>query len=140
MNAPFEDLESPIDGEPELAVPVDEMSPGSEGVIGESPFAKQPDREAETMPGPSLYERLGGVFAIAAVIDRFSDAVVRNPIVGQESENPALREWGQLCSASGMGWLSAHGERGRAQREPRHARRRCPLLDELWLTESELSS
>lgn len=41
----------------------------------------------------SLYERLGGVFAIAAVVDHFSDAVVQNPIVGQKSENPALREW-----------------------------------------------
>ena len=41
----------------------------------------------------SLYERLGGVFAIAAVIDHFSDAVVKNPIVGQDSKNPALREW-----------------------------------------------
>jgi hemoglobin len=45
------------------------------------------------MPEASLYERLGGVFAIAAVIDHFSDAVVQNPIVGQKSENPALREW-----------------------------------------------
>ena len=41
----------------------------------------------------SLYERLGGAFSIAAVIDHFSDAVVQNPIVGQRSENPALREW-----------------------------------------------
>jgi hemoglobin len=41
----------------------------------------------------SLYERLGGVFAIAAVIEHFSDAIVKNPIVGQQSENPALREW-----------------------------------------------
>jgi hemoglobin len=41
----------------------------------------------------SLYERLGGAFAIAAVIDNFSDAVVRNPIAGQQSENPKLREW-----------------------------------------------
>jgi len=45
------------------------------------------------MSEPSLYERLGGVFAIAAVIDHFSDAVVQNPIVGQKSENPGLREW-----------------------------------------------
>ncbi len=45
------------------------------------------------MPESSLYERLGGVFAIAAVIDHFSDAVVKNPIVGQRSKNPALREW-----------------------------------------------
>ena len=41
----------------------------------------------------SLYERLGGAFAIAAVVDHFSDAVVHNPIVGQTSENPVLREW-----------------------------------------------
>jgi hemoglobin len=45
------------------------------------------------MPEASLYERLGGVFAVAAVIDHFSDAVVQNPIVGQRSANPALREW-----------------------------------------------
>ena len=45
------------------------------------------------MTEATLYERLGGVFAIAAVIDRFSDAVVQNPIVGQKSANPALREW-----------------------------------------------
>jgi hemoglobin len=41
----------------------------------------------------SLYERLGGAFPIAAVVDRFSDAIVENPIVGRSSENPALREW-----------------------------------------------
>ena len=41
----------------------------------------------------SLYERLGGVFAIAAVMDHFSDAVVKNPVVGQKSKNPQLREW-----------------------------------------------
>ncbi|HJQ57078.1 MAG TPA: group 1 truncated hemoglobin [Vineibacter sp.] len=46
-----------------------------------------------TEPGKSLYERLGGVFAIAAVVDHFSDAVVKNPIVGQNSKNPQLREW-----------------------------------------------
>jgi hemoglobin len=45
------------------------------------------------MTEKSLYERLGGVFAIAAVIDHFSDAVVKNPIVGKTSKNPALREW-----------------------------------------------
>jgi hemoglobin len=41
----------------------------------------------------SLYERLGGAFAIAAVVDHFSEAVVRNSMVGQKSENAALREW-----------------------------------------------
>jgi hemoglobin len=45
------------------------------------------------MTDASLYERLGGAFAIAAVVDRFSEAIVRNPIVGEQSANPALREW-----------------------------------------------
>ncbi len=45
------------------------------------------------MTESSLYERLGGAFAIAAVVDHFSEAIVQNPIVGQRSENPALREW-----------------------------------------------
>jgi hemoglobin len=45
------------------------------------------------MPGTSLYERLGGAFAIAAVIDHFSDAVIRNPAVGRGSANEALDEW-----------------------------------------------
>ena len=45
------------------------------------------------MPDASLYERLGGSFAIAAVVDHFSDAVVRNPITGQGSKDPKLDEW-----------------------------------------------
>ena len=45
------------------------------------------------MTDASLYDRLGGAFAIAAVVDRFSEAIVRNPIVGEQSANPALREW-----------------------------------------------
>src|ERR1700756_2607410 len=49
--------------------------------------AKQP------VPEKGLYERLGGVFAIAAVVDHFSDAVVKNPIVGQNSKNPHLKDW-----------------------------------------------
>ena len=45
------------------------------------------------MTEPTLYDRLGGAFAIAAVVDHFSDAIVQNPIVGRESENVQLREW-----------------------------------------------
>jgi hemoglobin len=45
------------------------------------------------MAEASLYERLGGAFPIAAVVDHFSDAVVRNPITGQGSKDPKLDEW-----------------------------------------------
>jgi hemoglobin len=43
------------------------------------------------MTEKSLYERLGGDFAIAAVVDRFSDQLLKNPkIVNANSE---LKEW-----------------------------------------------
>jgi hemoglobin len=45
------------------------------------------------MSEASLYERLGGAFAIAAVVNHFSDALVKNPVVGQGSKNPELNEW-----------------------------------------------
>ena len=59
------------------------------------------------MAESTLYERLGGVFAIAAVVDHFSDAIVKNPIVGQESANPALREWhtNNLARLPGLKWM-----------------------------------
>ena len=53
------------------------------------------------MTESSLYERIGGAFAIAAVVDHFSEAVVHNPIVGQQSENPGLREWPTIPRPSG---------------------------------------
>ncbi len=45
------------------------------------------------MAEKSLYERLGGAFAIAAVVDYFSDEIYKDPIAGRESKNPDLREW-----------------------------------------------
>ena len=61
------------------------------------------------MTESSLYERLGGAFAIAAVIDHFSDALVKNPVVGQGSSNPALREWhtNQLDRLPGLKFMRA---------------------------------
>jgi hemoglobin len=41
----------------------------------------------------SLYDRLGGIFAIAAVVDHFSDAIIENAMVGKLSKNEALRQW-----------------------------------------------
>jgi hemoglobin len=59
------------------------------------------------MAEASLYERLGGVFAIAAVIDHFSDAVVANPAVGKGSKNTALDEWSvnQPGRLPGLKWM-----------------------------------
>jgi hemoglobin len=41
----------------------------------------------------SLYNRLGGVYAIAAVVDRFSERVIANHKVGKNSTNPFLQAW-----------------------------------------------
>lgn len=45
----------------------------------------------EVVGEPTLYERIGGIFAIAAVINDFSDRVVRNQTVGDA--NPELHQW-----------------------------------------------
>ncbi len=59
------------------------------------------------MSDESLYDRLGGVFAIAAVVDHFSDAIVKNPIVGQGSKNADLSQWHtkQLGRLPGLKWM-----------------------------------
>ena len=43
------------------------------------------------MQDKSLYERLGGDFAIAAVVDHFSDQLLKNPKI--VNANPELNEW-----------------------------------------------
>ncbi len=41
----------------------------------------------------TLYERLGGIFGISAVVYHFSDALIENPLVGRDSPNKQLRKW-----------------------------------------------
>ena len=64
------------------------------------------------MPDPSLFERLGGVFAIAAVVDDFIDRVMESPRLNanalvQEAHHRVSRAGfeylvtEQLCEASG---------------------------------------
>ena len=43
------------------------------------------------MGEPTLYERLGGIFNIAAVVDNFSDRLLENPKI--VDANPELHEW-----------------------------------------------
>jgi hemoglobin len=62
-------------------------------VAGAAADAAQTTTPAE----PSLYDRLGGYFAIAAVVNRFSDQIIVNPKLNQ---NPALREWNETQAES----------------------------------------
>lgn len=43
------------------------------------------------MAEKTLYERLGGIYAIAAVVDHFSDQLLKNPKI--VNSNPQLKEW-----------------------------------------------
>ena len=63
---------------------------------GCSRAAEQPaaaEQRPDTSAGSSLYERLGGIFAIAGVVNYFSDEIIEDPVAGARSRNPALRKW-----------------------------------------------
>lgn len=57
----------------------------------------------------SLYDRLGGIYNIAAVVNHFSDALINNPVVGIHSKNIQLQEWSinnmKANSPTGVGRL-----------------------------------
>jgi hypothetical protein len=44
-------------------------------------------------PAPTLYNRLGGIFAIAAVVNDFGDALVLDPQAGRSTQNIHLADW-----------------------------------------------
>lgn len=54
------------------------------------------------MSDQSLYQRLGGVNAIAMVVDRFSDEIITNPAL---NVNPALKEWNATNRLPGLKFM-----------------------------------
>ena len=54
------------------------------------------------MAEKTLYERLGGNNAIAMVVDRFSDEIVKNPKL---NVNPALRDWNKTGQLAGLKFM-----------------------------------
>ena len=58
------------------------------GLFQASAEASGPPRKRSKEP--SLYDRLGGYFGIALVVDRFSDQIIKNPKL---NKNPALKAW-----------------------------------------------
>ena len=55
--------------------------------------AEAADQQPAQASGESLHDRLGGIFAIAGVVDYFSDEIIKDPTAGAQSRNPALRKW-----------------------------------------------
>jgi hemoglobin len=45
------------------------------------------------MAEPTLYERLGGVYAISAVVDYFSDQLLERDTL--EGQNPYIKDWNE---------------------------------------------
>jgi hemoglobin len=67
------------------------------GIVGVAGAHAQTDDATATAEEPSLYDRLGGIFAISAVVDRFSDKIITNPKL---NANPALKAWNQTEAAA----------------------------------------
>ena len=72
------------------------VAKGAGAVAGAAALGLFPESaEAATeshKPRRSLYDRLGGYFGIAAVVNRFSDQILINPLLNR---NPALRAWNE---------------------------------------------
>jgi hemoglobin len=66
------------------------------GIVGVAGAHAQSDDATAVAEEPSLYDRLGGIFAISAVVNRFSDAIITNPKL---NENPALKAWNETEAA-----------------------------------------
>ncbi|MUV37837.1 hypothetical protein JNUCC1_01643 [Lentibacillus sp. JNUCC-1] len=45
------------------------------------------------MSEKSLYERLGGIYNIAAVVNHFAEELSKDPIAGENTSNPFLKDW-----------------------------------------------
>ena len=57
---------------------------------------------SSTATETSVFEQLGGVDAIAAVVERFSDRVVKNPKL---NVNPALKAWNATEGLPGLKFM-----------------------------------
>lgn len=81
-----------------LAQPAKPAAHASSATLAAAAVAAQvnPDKDRARKQG-TLYDRVGGIFAIAAVVDRFSDAIIVNPKL---NKNPALVEWNQNESST----------------------------------------
>jgi hemoglobin len=62
------------------------------GIIGAASADAQANDATAVAEEGSLYDRLGGIFAISAVVDRFSDEIITNPKL---NVNPALKAWNE---------------------------------------------
>ena len=61
-------------------------------VVATATAAQKSPNSSQCKKDKGLFDRLGGFFGIAAVVDNFSDAILVNPVLNQ---NPLLAAWNQ---------------------------------------------
>ena len=64
----------------------------SSTVAATAAAAQKSPNSSDCKKDKGLFDRLGGFFGIAAVVNRFSDQILVNPVLNQ---NPALAAWNQ---------------------------------------------
>ena len=79
----------------------------------------------------SLYQRLGGVNAIAMVVDRFSDEIVENPKLQENPGSEGTERVGPATNAERAMDRSSGGSRRGRQESPVELHRRRKLPSEL---------
>lgn len=72
------------------ATPANDSPVTLTGSIATAATAQKSPNSSQCKKDKGLFDRLGGFFGIAAVVDSFSDAILVNPVL---NENPALAEW-----------------------------------------------
>ena len=62
-------------------------------IVGALPLESASGQAKKPSASTSLYDRLGGIFSIAAVVNYFSDEIIKDPVAGARSKNSRLRRW-----------------------------------------------
>ena len=96
------------------------------------------DQTVETAPdvAPSLYDRLGGVYNIATVVDDFIDRIMTDPRL---NKNPAVNEAHHRVSPAGFKYLvtemvcwAAGGPQGYSGRTMGDSHRHLAITEDEW--------
>ena len=87
-----------VAAEPAVALQHDVKANGvASGAAAGATAAQKNPNSSQCKKDKGLFDRLGGFFGIAAVVNRFSDQILVNPVLNQ---NPALAAWNENEAAT----------------------------------------
>jgi hemoglobin len=90
LAATFMSISSAIGGS--AATPDKDSAAALSSTVAVATAAQGKPNSSQCKKDKALFTRLGGFFGIAAVVNRFSDQILINPVLNQ---NPALAAWNQ---------------------------------------------